>query len=192
MKRSTRPPNTPNFTSDMNVPEFIRLHSGETFSGIEGYLRGVSLLHGANHPDWKCPGMEGLILTHGSAMTPRGQIHRVHNTPKACFQNAYHIAARSRGRALYVEGYACTTGIPIHHAWICDEDGNANDPTLGEQERMGEYYGIAFRFDFVRQRLRKQKHYGVFGDWGNRDQHDWMRSGEFPQGAVVTIEKITL
>lgn len=50
---------------------------------------------------------------------------------KECFRNAYRKAI-DHPELTYVEGYATVNGLPVHHAWLLDPDGNVQDPTWRE------------------------------------------------------------
>lgn len=72
-----------------------------------------------------------------------------HGPMKECFTNAQYVAL-SRPDVFYVEGYAVDldVGIPMEHAWLCDAQGVAIDPTWKDAANC-EYYGIAFTRDFL-------------------------------------------
>ena len=114
-------------------------------------------------------GMEAFVLATGRAWTAKPRPANVRQmTPKYCFDNAYRLAARSRGRLRYVEGYA-TTYIPMHHAWTVDRDGNVVDPTweYDADSRLGAdtpYFGTEFPLESVRA-ARAGGCYSVIDNW---------------------------
>jgi hypothetical protein len=66
---------------------------------------------------YTCPA--DWLLTHGRFWTPPTTPPRYRMTPQACFDNAYKLAVRSRGRLRYAEGIALAI-IPVDHAWCVD------------------------------------------------------------------------
>jgi hypothetical protein len=66
--------------------------------------------------------------------------------PRECFGNAIALAKRSKGRLVYVEGYAMRDKLPgllVHHAWCVDERGDVIDPTWADPE-AASYFGRVF------------------------------------------------
>ena len=63
--------------------------------------------------------------------------------PKLCFENAYRLSRKTKGRLRYCEGFGLRTtiGFPIHHAWCVDQDGRVVDPTWSDPDAC-EYLGI--------------------------------------------------
>lgn len=64
--------------------------------------------------------------------------------PRACYHNSA-TATLGNPELRYVEGYAWTKnteGLPIHHAWNLDEDGNVVDLTWGGEGIA--YLGVEF------------------------------------------------
>ncbi|MCV9964627.1 hypothetical protein OIU34_22305 [Pararhizobium sp. BT-229] len=84
--------------------------------------------------------------------------------PTRCFSNAQRavVAAVSAGRKplTYAEGYACSSGlavcVPIHHAWLIDDEGRVVDQTWQSPE-TSTYFGVAFSTDYV---MAKAEEYG--------------------------------
>lgn len=80
------------------------------------------------------------LLEHGEFKLPgpdtykgrRGKQHQ-------CYANAGRLALASDLH--YVEGYALTAGIPIHHGWLEDDAGNVIDPTIKGHVLDG-YFGV--------------------------------------------------
>lgn len=110
-----------------------------------------------NHGDFTYAGMEDLLIQHGMRWKPQPLpekwIGKVVCYPKACFDNSYRLAARSKGRLLYVEGVAVGI-IPVHHAWCADSEGNVIDPTWGTFRDIGVgtiYHGVAIPVEVVKK-----------------------------------------
>jgi predicted ABC-type ATPase len=85
--------------------------------------------------------------------------------PKMCFQNSTELAMM-HPELKYVEGYASPPGIglPIHHAWCVDKDGNVVDPTWKhgtDAEHPAAYRGIEVSPTGLSHILDKTGHYGV-------------------------------
>jgi len=85
--------------------------------------------------------------------------------PKQCFGNAFNLVLANRDLT-YVEGYGISNSvpIPIQHAWAVDKSGNVVDPTWANPEERS-YFGIPFKFDFVRDTVIEKETYGVIDDW---------------------------
>jgi len=82
-----------------------------------------------------------------------------------CYRNATLLASENRSLT-YVEGTMGMYGVPIDHAWVVNEDGVVFDPTVrkglndGTFDRVGPYYGVPFRTDYV---LKATLVNGVYG-----------------------------
>lgn len=102
------------------------------------------------------PTAEALVLRHGREFAGRPLPARyAQGTPKHCFYNAQTLAARSRGRLRYVEGFGITSiGLPLPHAWCIDPDERLVDPTWQTPESC-YYYGVVIPMIDVR-RLRSK------------------------------------
>jgi hypothetical protein len=79
------------------------------------------------------------------------------------------LAGASRGKLVYVEGFACGV-IPVPHAWCADQNGNVVDPTWcgagSLYAKLGtEYHGVAFDIEFVRECKTKSGIFGVLENW---------------------------
>ena len=84
---------------------------------------------------------------------------------KACFLNAYNLAAKYP-ELKYAEGYAkAETVCSGLHAWVVDKDGNAIDPTW--QDAGVDYFGVIFNMNYVNRVLQQKKEYGVIDNWKN-------------------------
>jgi hypothetical protein len=103
-----------------------------------------------------------FILKNGrpyeAAALPRGiRMGR----PRECFRNAATLALRKPNLYTYVEGYAVNRWIAMHtvaHAWCVGSDNYAVDPTWDEGT---EYFGVAFRHDYLRRVLKSRRDYGL-------------------------------
>lgn len=81
--------------------------------------------------------------------------------PRVCFQTAAQLAMASAD-LVYVEGYGCTDSIPlpIHHAWLLQQDGRIQDPTW---ERGTSYAGIPVSLGVVERSAAETGYWGLFG-----------------------------
>ena len=88
------------------------------------------------------------------------------SVPKACFDNAYRLARRSKLR--YVEGYALGV-IPVEHAWVVNEQNEVIDPTWHMQRSsLGTaYYGVVIPLKLMVKSRRRGCSSGLF-DWMHR------------------------
>lgn len=95
---------------------------------------------------------------------PQGQLGE-------CFSNA----GREVGGAYrYVEGLAITSGgiIPVHHAWLIDDDDNVIDSTWppdleavhGDEDGPREYFGLVIPDERVFEVITRRKIWGVLDD----------------------------
>lgn len=74
--------------------------------------------------------------------------------PKRCYWNSLELAARGKGRYVYMEGLACNI-IPVDHAWCYDrETGLVVDTTW---DHGAAYVGLPFRTPFARRCLNRQR-----------------------------------
>jgi hypothetical protein len=114
------------------------------------------------------PLIEKLLAGDGKFYTPQTLPSQYSKgTPKNCFQDAANLAM-DHPDLTYVEGYATTGIIPVHHAWCADKDGKVIDPTwaaLGDNDEGIEhrsYYGIPIPTDELTARIIKKKTWGFF------------------------------
>lgn len=77
-----------------------------------------------------------------------------------CYSNALNAALGSRGRYIYVEGYANAGFFPMRHAWVVDGNGTVYDPTWPDGE---DYYGIPFETQWLLSYISETGFYSVFG-----------------------------
>jgi len=91
---------------------------------------------------------------------------------RRCFSNAFDLALQHYPELDYVEGFATTGLIGVHHAWCATPDGRVVDPTWREVTREDRpvdswaYLGIPLDLDWVSGRLFRQDTYGIFGENG--------------------------
>jgi hypothetical protein len=80
--------------------------------------------------------------------------------------NASHLALADTSLT-YVEGTIAIHGVPIQHAWCADSDGVVVDPTLApaiadqSYARIGGYYGVPFRTDYLLKASATNGYYGL-------------------------------
>lgn len=99
---------------------------------------------------YDCP--EHFVLEHGGWFEPIGLPEEFeYGQIKRCYANSIETLLMA-DRLTYVEGYTLGMGIPVHHAWVTDEEGRLIDRTLptGDDERRGRepfagaYLGVRF------------------------------------------------
>ena len=113
--------------------------------------------HDRYEPMSYCKAVYSLMLRHGRAWyigerTFAGRRAR----SKQCYMNSYTLADEKPGM-IYVEGW-CWIEYLFEHAWCIDPDGQVIDPTLREADG---YYGIPFRWEYVRATASSTKEYGI-------------------------------
>lgn len=93
-----------------------------------------------------------------------------------CFRNAWSLALRS-SRLTYVEGYATTGFMAVHHAWCIDENNNVVDTTwnpyaIARDDRREdadptkwEYFGVPIRVDVLNSWMRQKPTMSVLYDF---------------------------
>lgn len=110
--------------------------------------------------------LDDFLLEHGGTfeVNPDKDVQQIikdrglETTMKYCFRNAANGAARNPDLH-YVEGYAYAGEIPIplHHAWLIDNDGDVIDPTWPNGH---DYFGAIIPEATIRKVQLKT---GVFG-----------------------------
>jgi len=115
---------------------------------------------------------EAVVLEHGQFFEPQPLPKKYqYGQAKLCFMNAYQLAYRTGLQ--YAEGFAFPDflEIPIHHAWVVDQDGKVLDNTWKKPGTA--YFGIAFDADFVEKVVVETGEYGVltFHSQVFRDQY---------------------
>lgn len=131
---------------------------------ITQYLQLLVRCH-ANHPGLSYAGPGDWLLTHGRfwklGTKPIKQM-----MPSRCFQNAFVLASRSKGRLRYVEGVALSV-IPLDHAWCVDENDCVVDPTW-EVGHGKVYFGAVFTLPDLRQLRRESRQVSMIWDYERR------------------------
>lgn len=129
---------------------------------------------------WRYPSMGALVCEHaevipGSALEARYR----RGISGYCFDNAQRLALSSRGKLVYVEGYALGRYFPIHHAWCVRVDAPdvVIDATWNEPERCA-YIGIGFDTAFVRAYRKGRNDISILDDW--RGGYPMLRQGPDP------------
>jgi hypothetical protein len=105
---------------------------------------------------FKYRSIEEFLIAHGTTFTPTALLPSIRPMPLGqCFENAYRLATRTSAFH-YVEGYAMGI-IPMHHAWVIDQDGNAYDPTWasGATGLGSAYIGVELNLAAVRAARRQ-------------------------------------
>jgi hypothetical protein len=75
--------------------------------------------------------------------------------------NAARAATDDPMRYVYMEGYAVTMGIPVHHGWLYDmRTKRIVDNTWKEQGEA--YYGIAVSYETLVEAMNATGVYGIF------------------------------
>lgn len=113
---------------------------------------------------------QSIVLEHGREFAvDENSFAGPRMTPRMCFGNAYACALRDRS-LIYVEGFTVVCGVPIDHAWVTRDGITIIDPTIeGDEFSRGPFFGVPIKLDFVRERVRKSKCYGVFNHWNAKD-----------------------
>jgi len=134
---------------------------------LKEYCEMLSQMRKLHHD--KCPkgfkwfGVEELLLKEGCSFAPAPLPKGVRRgVAKQCYMNAARVALR-RDDLVYCEGYAVAARVPIPlaHAWLCDRQGRAIDPTWKEGIA---YLGVPIKKAFLRKQLARTGHYGILMD----------------------------
>lgn len=85
-----------------------------------------------------------------------------------CFSNCAGFVFYGEGY-VYCEGYAVipSVGFPVHHAWLLNAEGKVIDPTW--DDLGSEYFGIAFKEEYVRKAAIRSGMYSVLDNWKFRE-----------------------
>ena len=104
-----------------------------------------------------------FLLAHGIPFTTNENTYKgKRGKQHECFANSAHEALNKN--RIYVEGYITCYGVPLEHAWTTDNKGNVFDPTLKPPcDRIGGYFGIPFKTEYLAQCLMTNKVYGLLG-----------------------------
>lgn len=114
-----------------------------------------------------------FLLDNGRTWAAQMLPDWVEKGPKRqCFMNA-GLLALSYPELTYVEGLAlsATVPIPLSHAWVVDADGRVMDPTWDTPEAC-QYFGLAFRTEYLLDSINDKKIWGVMGEMIPRDLLD--------------------
>ena len=115
-------------------------------------------------PEFRYQSYEALVLDIGRPFVQtESTLER--GTIKECYSNALEVAMTNLG-LYYCEGYAAShiIGIPLQHAWVCNEEGEAIEVTWPHEN--SKYFGVALDIDFVIKRTLKNGYYGLLSnDW---------------------------
>jgi hypothetical protein len=85
---------------------------------------------------------------------------------KECYSNCLKQLIRHPDKVVYCEGFA-TSVIPVQHAWLLFE-GRVIDPTWDpawDNQHNREYFGIAFKTEYVKRIARESGYYGVLDNF---------------------------
>lgn len=148
-----------------------------TADQIRAYLR-IQTRLSADHyrPDaYAYRGPADLLLRHGRPYDPHPfPARRTRGRPRQCYDNAFKLAARSRGRLRYAEGYAAGL-IPVEHAWCLDDRSRVVDPTWDDGVA---YFGVELPLETVRAARRPDNLSALF-DW--LGHHPLCQIGAWPR-----------
>lgn len=140
----------------MNIPTTDL--QDQSIAGIVHWLRKYH--DEFDEPMSSCKAVHSLLLKHGRAWyIGKGTFTGRRASRKQCYMNAYALADNNQN-LIYTEGW-CWSRFYLAHAWCIDQDGQVIDPTL--REATG-YYGIPFKWDFVRATASRTKVYGIISE----------------------------
>lgn len=112
---------------------------------------------------------------------------------KECFANAQSelYATRHKSELVYVEGFACATDytVPVHHAWLIDEQGMVRDPTWQDAHSC-LYFGVALQTPFVMEAMEANGNgFGAILDYSSRQQRQFLRDEtQWNQAIIPNLE----
>lgn len=133
-------------------------------------------------PDLIYKGGEDLVKRHGKQFTaqPLPEEYGLMEA-KNCYNNAFILAA-ANPELTYVEGYAYSGILPIHHAWVVDAEGRVIDPTWIDPVNC-TYFGVGFKTAHLRKLVNKRGFNPTMFDDYDRS---WpLFRGRIPLSAVV-------
>lgn len=134
-------------------------------NNVLGFLKAMSSM-GPPQEGWSFSSLESLLLTKGVSFEAIALPYDVERgMMKECYKNAA-LLSFERSDLRYCEGYAAGI-IPVMHAWCIDSKNRVIDPTWPDAESC-IYHGVAFKSDWARKFMIKNKLYGVFGGEFNR------------------------
>lgn len=127
-----------------------------------------------------------LILSEGTEFTKIYPHKSELMNPKSCYYNCYTVALIDP-EVFYCEGYAMPKDIQIafEHAWLINKNFEVIEVTWDFSEV--EYYGVAFKSDWLQDFIeqRKEENYSIFG--GNYLEKMNLLNG-LPNDAVVKLK----
>jgi len=103
----------------------------------------------------------------------KGSLHQHKEIPdwiikgetKECFQNCFNNLLKFPD-LVYCEGFALCQTLPVHHAWLLDDDNKVIDPTWWSLPQQSvEYFGVSFRKQYVLQIAASSGYYGVIDNF---------------------------
>lgn len=109
---------------------------------------------------------------------------------RQCFSNAQKLLFKKPGEYTYVEGYACSGSLavqlPMHHAWVVDDEGNVIDPTWDDDQRSA-YFGVPFKTSYVLEKFRSAKQVSSLLD-NFEDKWSLLRDPKEAEIAVLPLD----
>ena len=140
-----------------------------TQKDLSGFLRMVASVQEESHLPDNMTAPARFVLNEGKqflfdAQTYAGKRGRAHE----CYANAGRLAL-SNPTKTYVEGYVVVHGIPIEHAWVVDEEGKVQDPTITGPKGIGGYFGVPIKREYLNRQIADTQVWGLFGHRGNFD-----------------------
>ncbi len=110
-------------------------------------------------------------ITENTFSGPRMEQHM-------CYKNATELV-RTNKKLFYCQGLVSVYGVPIDHAWACNERGEVIEPTLIDKGHIIEYFGIPFSRRYLWNSLRKNITYGLLDVFYNKSALPLLK-GEVP------------
>jgi hypothetical protein len=86
---------------------------------------------------------------------------------RQCFMNATQAAFDDPRGLRYAEGFMTIHGVPIHHAWNVDRDGNLIDLTIRDGLEH-HYFGVEFANDYLLESMHANGVYGLLDGYHNK------------------------
>ena len=106
--------------------------------------------------------MEDFFIHTGRIFPKRSDadLTKLKGEPNRCFNNASNLVLHNPDRYIYCEGFASVSFIPIHHAWVCNHQGEVLELTT--ETPAETYVGIAVRFGYLMQRMYRTNYNALF------------------------------